>query len=52
MSDRPALKIKSLEEDARPARLGTRVTRMPAEMLANSTFDREEEPAPSSSPQE
>jgi hypothetical protein len=49
MTDRPALQIKSLAEDNRPARLGTRVTRMPAEMLAASSFDREET---ASSPQE
>jgi hypothetical protein len=52
MIDRAALQIKPLAEESRPARLGTRVTRMPAEMLANSTFDREEEPVPSSSPRE
>jgi hypothetical protein len=52
MTDGPALQIKSLEEDARPARLGTRVTCMPPEMLAKSSFDREEESAPSSSPRE
>jgi hypothetical protein len=51
MTDRPALTIKSLANDNRPARLGTRVTRMPSDMLANSTFDREEA-APGSSSKE
>jgi hypothetical protein len=53
MTDRPALQIKSLAEDSRPAQLGTRITCVPAtEMLASSAFDREGKSAPSSSPQE
>jgi hypothetical protein len=52
MTDGPALQITSLEEGARPVRFGTRITFVPADALANSTLDREEEAAPSSSPPE
>jgi hypothetical protein len=52
MTNGPALQIKSLDEDARPARFGTRLTCVPAETFASSTLDRYEEQAPGSSPRE
>ena len=42
MTDHRALTITSLAKDNRPARRGTRVTRLPSELLANSSFDRDE----------
>jgi hypothetical protein len=42
MADDRALTITSLAEDSRPTKLGTRITRMRSEMLADSSLDRDE----------
>lgn len=42
MAENRALTITQLAGDSNSARLGTRVTRMPSDMLANSSFDRDE----------
>jgi hypothetical protein len=42
-TDSSVLKIKHLNSDSRPPTKGTRVTRMPAGLLAEASLDRDEQ---------
>ncbi len=44
-TDSSVLTIKYLESDSRPPTKGTRVTRMPAGLLAEASLDRDEQAA-------
>jgi hypothetical protein len=44
-TDSSVLKIKHMKPGSRPPAKGTRVTRMPASLLAEATLDRDEQTA-------